>query len=214
MTRQMTRQMTTRIFFFSAKLGAGINLERNLIQDSEILQKYRVGPDQLFDYLEKRMQCNIHIFFRDIFSKIFFFEDIFSKIFFFLEWHLIVVQNLISQWGPEFARHWCSAFAEAWQRQQVYVTPTLAQRDAKGAIGTTNRTTEKGVGCQSQCTKEVGQYCHPTRISQQDREMAICTWLHQTNRWGTSTCPRFKASEAGNAQFLFSFFCFCELRVD
>ena len=37
------------------KFGAGINLERNPITDDEMLRKYRIGPDHLIDYLEKRM---------------------------------------------------------------------------------------------------------------------------------------------------------------
>lgn len=38
-----------------AKFGAGINLERNPIQNQEMLRKYRIGPDHMYDFLEKRM---------------------------------------------------------------------------------------------------------------------------------------------------------------
>jgi len=37
------------------KFGAGINLERNPIKDQEMTKKYKIGPDHLCDYLEKRM---------------------------------------------------------------------------------------------------------------------------------------------------------------
>ncbi|EGC35818.1 hypothetical protein DICPUDRAFT_54947 [Dictyostelium purpureum] len=37
------------------KLGAGINIEGNPIQSEEIIKKYKVGNDQLMEYLEKRM---------------------------------------------------------------------------------------------------------------------------------------------------------------
>lgn len=30
-------------------------MERNQILDDELLRKYRIGPDHLVDYLEKRM---------------------------------------------------------------------------------------------------------------------------------------------------------------
>lgn len=38
-----------------SKFGAGINIERNEITDQEMLRKFKVGPDHMFDYLEKRM---------------------------------------------------------------------------------------------------------------------------------------------------------------
>ncbi|KAF2068928.1 hypothetical protein CYY_009750 [Polysphondylium violaceum] len=37
------------------KLGAGINIEGNPIQSEEMMKKYKIGNDQLMDYLEKRM---------------------------------------------------------------------------------------------------------------------------------------------------------------
>jgi len=39
-----------------AKFGAGINLERNPIEDQEMIKKFRIGPDHMVDFLEKRMQ--------------------------------------------------------------------------------------------------------------------------------------------------------------
>jgi len=41
-----------------SQFGAGINLERNEIKDSEMLRKYKIGPDHMFDFLEKRMIVN------------------------------------------------------------------------------------------------------------------------------------------------------------
>jgi len=41
-----------------SKFGAGINLERNLIKDEEMIRKYKIGPDHMVDYLEKRMAVN------------------------------------------------------------------------------------------------------------------------------------------------------------
>jgi C2 domain/Leucine rich repeat/Leucine Rich repeats (2 copies) len=38
-----------------SKFGAGCNIERNQIADATMLQKFKVGPDHLVDYLEKRM---------------------------------------------------------------------------------------------------------------------------------------------------------------
>jgi len=38
-----------------SKFGAGINLERNQIRDSEMIKKYQIGPDHMVDFLEKRM---------------------------------------------------------------------------------------------------------------------------------------------------------------
>ncbi|KAN0047703.1 hypothetical protein ACTA71_002088 [Dictyostelium dimigraforme] len=37
------------------KLGAGINIEGNPIKSEEIMKKYKIGNDQLMDFLEKRM---------------------------------------------------------------------------------------------------------------------------------------------------------------
>jgi hypothetical protein len=37
------------------QFGAGTNLDRNPIEDHEMLRKYRLGPDHMVDYLEKRM---------------------------------------------------------------------------------------------------------------------------------------------------------------
>ena len=38
-----------------AKLGAGINIERNPISDPEMVRKYQIGTDHLVDYLEKKL---------------------------------------------------------------------------------------------------------------------------------------------------------------
>jgi len=38
-----------------SKIGAGINMERNNITDTEMLRKYKIGSDHMHDYLEKRM---------------------------------------------------------------------------------------------------------------------------------------------------------------
>jgi len=37
------------------KLGAGLNIFNNPIENQEMLNKYKIGVDHLFDYLEKRM---------------------------------------------------------------------------------------------------------------------------------------------------------------
>ncbi len=42
-----------------AKLGAGMLIDRNPIQDPEIWRKYKIGTDHLQDYLEKLMMSTI-----------------------------------------------------------------------------------------------------------------------------------------------------------
>jgi Leucine-rich repeat (LRR) protein len=37
------------------KLGSGINIDRNPIKDSGMVKKWKIGPDHLMDYLEKRV---------------------------------------------------------------------------------------------------------------------------------------------------------------
>eukprot|EP01116_Phalansterium_solitarium_P002113 TRINITY_DN11963_c0_g1_i1.p1 TRINITY_DN11963_c0_g1~~TRINITY_DN11963_c0_g1_i1.p1 ORF type:complete len:355 (-),score=124.12 TRINITY_DN11963_c0_g1_i1:29-1093(-) len=40
------------------QIGSGINLDRNPIQDSSMLKKWKIGTDHLLDYLEKRAHVN------------------------------------------------------------------------------------------------------------------------------------------------------------
>ena len=59
-----------KFFFFRSgyctglkRIGNSINIARNPIQDTEILQKYAIGGDHLIDYLEKKLARKKNIFF-------------------------------------------------------------------------------------------------------------------------------------------------------
>ena len=65
-----------------AKLGAGIQVERNLIQDQTLLQKYKIGTDHLQDYLEKKMMSMFLFFIYIVIYFIYFLNYVFFIFYF------------------------------------------------------------------------------------------------------------------------------------